>query len=282
MGDAPGQLANGFEFFKLANASFCTLLLGAILRFSQLTLDRGNQAREIALHYVVLRADAHSLHGYVFANRSGKKDKRDFRALLTNNLQRCDSAETGHGVVRNDDVPWFFEGALKHSRIIDALVAHLVASLTQCPDEQVGVLDRILHNKQAQWNRHLAGSICRRLFIQQQPIQSQLPHGVSELHKIHRLANVAVRAEVVALQAIALFVRGGQDYDWKELGPLVLANASQYFQSVYLGQLEIEQRDLRNDWPAVRFAASEQVIQCLSAIVRYNHFIPDVVFLQCT
>src|SRR5690348_5707274 len=75
MSDAASEFANGLKLLKLADAQLGAFLLGAILRLPKLALDCRYQARKVALHDVILRANAQRIHGDVFANGSGEKDE---------------------------------------------------------------------------------------------------------------------------------------------------------------------------------------------------------------
>src|SRR5579884_1074466 len=51
-----------------------------------------------------------------------------------------------------------------------------------------------------------------RLLVQQQPIESDLADGVGELREVDGFDDVAVHAQVVALNEITLLARGAEHY----------------------------------------------------------------------
>src|SRR5207237_2507305 len=48
--------------------------------------------------------------------------------------------------------------------------------------------------------------------IHEQPVEAKLLGCLGEFHKVHRFPHIAVRTEAVALDEIALLVRGGEDH----------------------------------------------------------------------
>ena len=70
------------------------------------------------------------------------------------------------------------------------------------------------------------------LHFRNQPVHVQLLDRPRELKKIHRLANVRIRPQAVALQNILLLGRGSEDYHRHQGRVLVLAQLSQHFQPV--------------------------------------------------
>src|SRR5687768_4603765 len=79
--------------------------------------------------------------------------------------------------------------------------------------------------------------------VEQQPVEAELADGFDELLELDGLDDVAVHAEAVALDQIALFLGGGQDDDRGALGSLVALDLAQHFQAVDLRQLEVEKDD---------------------------------------
>src|SRR5579862_5935209 len=87
---------------------------------------------------------------------------------------------------------------------------------------------------------------CRgRLLIKHQPVEPELPHRFDELVEVDRLAHVTVGAQAVAMHDVLLLFGGSQDDHGQQPGPLVRAQLGQDLESVQLGQLQVEEDDLR-------------------------------------
>src|ERR1019366_3332106 len=84
-------------------------------------------------------------------------------------------------------------------------------------------------------------SLKRRRFVKHEPVHSQLLNGVGEPIEVHRFANVTVRAVVVALDQVLLFLGTGEHDHRQSLCPLVGAETPKHFQPIQLGQFQIEQ-----------------------------------------
>src|SRR2546426_11506429 len=57
-----------------------------------------------------------------------------------------------------------------------------------------------------------------RRFVHEQPIELDLPHGLGKLLKVHRLDDVAVDAQLVALHDVAVLPRRGQRSEERRVG----------------------------------------------------------------
>src|SRR5579883_308334 len=119
-------------------------------------------------------------------------------------------------------------------------------------------------------------------FVQNQPVESELPDSFDESVELHRLSNVAVRAQAVALQPVLILIRGRENHDRKKPRSLGRAKPPQHLESADLGQLEIEENDLRH----LRYVAAgirafaKEVVQRLFAVPDDDDFVSDVVLLQ--
>src|SRR5579859_1940701 len=122
----------------------------------------------------------------------------------------------------------------------------------------------------------------RRTLVENEPIQAQLANRFRELLEIHWLANIAVGAQVVTPDAIALFIGRGENHDREQLGAPVGAKTTQHFKTVELGQLQVEQDDFRERRERVpsRVSLSQQIFESLHAIARHHHLVFDVVSLE--
>src|SRR4051794_15799252 len=106
-----------------------------------------------------------------------------------------------------------------------------------------------------------------RRLVEHEPIESQLAHRVGELVKVDRLSDVAVRAQAVSAQHVALLARGGEDHNGEKARALIPAHLSQHLDAVHLRQLQIEQDELRHDALALGvLAAVEEIIDRLGAV----------------
>jgi hypothetical protein len=103
-----------------------------------------------------------------------------------------------------------------------------------------------------------------------------------ELGEIHRLANIAVGAEVIAFNDILLLPRGSENDHGKSSGTLVCAQTLEHFQAIHLGQLQIQQDHGGHNaqvTPSIR-SGPKQEIERLHTIARDNYFVRDVAFLK--
>ena len=121
-----------------------------------------------------------------------------------------------------------------------------------------------------------------RGLVQYQPVEPELLDGLDELLEIHRLADVAVGAEAVAVEHVPLLFGRGQDDHGQAPRTLVGPQAFEYLEPVHPGQLEIEQYQLRHDGgvPPRVGAACEQVIESLDPIVGHHDLVTDAGLLE--
>jgi hypothetical protein len=73
---AIGKIGQRVVIGQVGDALIGHVTLAPDRGFAQLTLDRGSQPREIALHDVVVSAGSHRGDGGVFADRSRDEDER--------------------------------------------------------------------------------------------------------------------------------------------------------------------------------------------------------------
>src|SRR6266550_2734797 len=107
-----------------------------------------------------------------------------------------------------------------------------------------------------------------RWLVQEEPVEPDLRHGTRERLEVHRLDDVAVGAKPIGCRDVGLFARRGEDDDRDGAGALVRLQPSQYFESVDLGELQVEQHDLRHDPDVAQrvTAVAEKEIQSLGAV----------------
>lgn len=76
MGDAAGQFSEGLELFQLSKLLFRAPVVAARLGVGEFSTYGGQEASQITLQNLILRADSHGIDGDVFANRSGHENER--------------------------------------------------------------------------------------------------------------------------------------------------------------------------------------------------------------
>lgn len=99
--------------------------------------------------------------------------------------------------------------------------------------------------------------------IHREPVETELTHGVDELVEIDGFADVGICAQLVALDDVSLFVRRRQHHDGKRLGRRLLANLCENLEAGDLGQLQVEQDEVRE---ASSGACAEEVIDRFRAV----------------
>src|SRR5207244_10345281 len=84
-----------------------------------------------------------------------------------------------------------------------------------------------------------------RWLVQKQPVHAEGTGRLLELIEVDRFDDVAVDAQPVALDQVALFARRGQHDDRDGAGSLVRLDPLENLQAVDIGQLDIEQDHVR-------------------------------------
>ncbi len=102
---AIGKIGQRVVIGQVGDALIGHVTLAPDRGFAQLTLDRGSQPREIALHDVVVSAGPHRGDGGVFADRSRDEDEGQIGMLLAHDGERLGPAEARHRVVRDHEIP---------------------------------------------------------------------------------------------------------------------------------------------------------------------------------
>src|SRR5216683_3435999 len=75
--------------------------------------------------------------------------------------------------------------------------------------------------------------------VHQQPVQTQLLDDLAELVEIHRLLNVTVRAQVVAVHHVLFFPRRGEDNHGDDFRVRAIFDRAQHCQTIDLGEFLI-------------------------------------------
>ena len=137
--------------FAFAQGVFSAPAGGANDRLAQLALHRRGQAREIALHQIIVRAGLHRRHRDVFANSSGNDNERQVESAVLGDLERRRRAETRHVVIRENDVPCFVRqcGAQRFGRF-HPLKRRLIAGLLERADQNAGIKLRVFDDQHPQ------------------------------------------------------------------------------------------------------------------------------------
>src|SRR5438128_2912576 len=85
----------------------------------------------------------------------------------------------------------------------------------------------------------------RRRLVEGQPVDPELADRLREDREVHGLAHVAVGAQVVALDDVALLARRAEDDDGDAAGVLVLAKDLQHLQAIDSGPLQVVEEQPR-------------------------------------
>src|SRR6185312_13517963 len=100
-----------------------------------------------------------------------------------------------------------------------------------------------------------------------------------KLCEVNRFADIAVDAQTIASDDIALLIRRSEDNNGKHAGLLIFADLAQHFEAVDFGQFQVEQNDLRiNSWSAV--LPSKKHIDGFLTIMRDTDVVCDVRFSE--
>lgn len=94
-------------------------------------------------------------------------------------------------------------------------------------------------------------------------------HDRHELVQIHRLGNVPIGVEVVALQHVVFVLRGRQNHHRDALQVIIGFDLGQHLTTIFLGKVEV-QHDKVWAWGAGIGHLSAQIGQYLHAIIEYR------------
>ena len=125
-------------------------------RLPQLALHCGQQAPEVVLADVIVRAALHQLHCGGLADLAGDDDEGQIEAPLLQNVQCVDTAEAGHRVIGNDDIPLAANKGRAHFvGALHAIVDEVVAAALQFRHQQLPVVVVVLDDKDVEQVFHL-------------------------------------------------------------------------------------------------------------------------------
>lgn len=108
-------------------------------------------------------------------------------------------------------------------------------------------------------------------------------NGTRERVVVNRLANVAVGAQRVGTRDVFLFVGGGEDNDWHRPRPCFAPHRLKHFQPTDLGQLQVEQDEVRHVAHVAMCECANGVekIPCVCAVFQDNNFMRIGMIAEC-
>src|SRR5215203_205266 len=130
--------------------------LAAYLGLPELPLDGAVEPGEVVLHEVVVGTSLHGRDGGILADLAAHDDEGQIHeALAPEQPQRRRRAEGRHGVVGDDEVPTCpIEGGLHILRSVYPLPRGVVPALAQHPQEEQGVVLRVLDDEDFEIHAH--------------------------------------------------------------------------------------------------------------------------------
>ena len=125
--------------------------LASALAVAKLALDRGHQARELALEHIVVGARAHGLYSHLFADRSGYDDEGKVQVKFLGDGQGAQTAESGQRPIARDEVPGSCgEGDAHRGLVLDALRIDGTPQPLERFQEQFHIGRRVLDDQDAE------------------------------------------------------------------------------------------------------------------------------------
>src|SRR5439155_6015781 len=150
----------------LAQSLFGPATGGAHFSFAQLAFHRRSQARQVALHQIIIGAGLHRGPRHVLANAARDDEERQIQPALLDDLERLRRAEGRHVVIGENDVPPFLaQRRAQGLRGIDALEGRLITALTQRIDEDARVKLRVLDDQHPERRFLLSGAHKRQVTV---------------------------------------------------------------------------------------------------------------------
>ena len=127
----------------------------AFAKFPQLATDDGNQALQVAFHESIAGTRVERARGEVFFHGAGNEDEWNIQAAGTKQRECFRSAEAGHAVVTNDEIPWgAAECRCQRVRGLYALERERESRAPELVCQQLGVSLRIFDQQQAERVAH--------------------------------------------------------------------------------------------------------------------------------
>ncbi len=81
---------------------------------AQFPFNRWNQPGQIVLGDIIPRAGLHDVHRRLFTDGTGDDDEGNVVPLFLQHFKRRETAESGHGIVAEDDIPALFLQGGRH------------------------------------------------------------------------------------------------------------------------------------------------------------------------
>src|ERR1039457_5091587 len=124
----------------------------------------------------------------------------------------------------------------------------------------------------------------KRRFVDRQPVNSETRHRFSKFTKVERLAHETVGAVMIACQPVPLLVLRGQNHNWLQAGPRVVAQSLQDIQATDTRQANVEQDDSREvvSCATGKLPFPEQVVKGLLPVAHHVHLIGQIDLTQCS
>jgi hypothetical protein len=141
------------------------LPLGALerapsLRVAQLALDRGAESGQPVLEEEVVGARLQNLHGVLLADGPRDDHEGSVEAALLPKGQGVGGLETGHVVVRNDEVEArAVEGGGHRLRSVDPLPGDFPAAALHLADDELRVFLAVIDDQRPEWLAHAHGPV---------------------------------------------------------------------------------------------------------------------------
>src|SRR6266850_2454606 len=125
-------------------------------------------------------------------------------------------------------------------------------------------------------------SLSGRVLIEEYPVDTKLADRFGKGRELHRLAHIAVRAELVAPQHVFVLARGRKNDDRDGFRAWIGAHELEHVESTQLGKLEVEhdhRGHLRSIAPGVS-AGAEEEIDRFAAVASDDNLVREVGLAQ--
>src|SRR5450759_1511017 len=257
--------------------------------FFQCLLDGSPQASQPVFQDVVSNSLFHGSYRNVLPNRAGNHDERNLQPPLLQKTERSQGVELWHSVVGQNDVR---ECVQLRQEIRFRLHRHprrVITRSAQFVKNKLSIRLIIFKNQNSKGRSHwntcvlvttlLSGD--RRL-VQEQPVKAKLTHGVGEMAKIHRLADVTVDDQLVGLNNVPVLLGRSEDDNGNRSGSGVGLGLAQHFHAVHQRQFQIQQnqRGAVFNLPMGIPIRTEDKLQGFNSITDNVDVVGEVVLIQ--
>ena len=195
------------EFALFGDFLFRAPARGALFDILHCAPHRRRQPAQIGFQYVVGGAALERLDRAFLADGAGNEYERRVGPQFPGDVERRQAVERGQRKIGQDHVRLeFVERAHERFFRLHPLRDTVDAAAPQLPRFEFGVGGHVFKKKDLE----LSGHICRppvaflvRRLVHQHPVKTRVGNGVAELVEIHRLDDIAVDAQLVALADVA-------------------------------------------------------------------------------